>query len=155
MVDRGKNLVLPVGPCLAEATETQTSFGPPKIKKILRKFVHILGPGVQTLLNLFSNPATRANRMEQFLWQEFFNEYNRQASAKPEVGTDTTEYYDQFCKDIPPKDEELEEVLINKYPLYCTTAVTLWNHEGDPTMTFKRKYSITKPIHECTEKFAL
>ncbi|EDV36970.1 uncharacterized protein Dana_GF13224 [Drosophila ananassae] len=134
MVDRGKNLVLPVGPCLAEATETQTSFGPPKIKKIL---------------------PTRANRMEQFLWQEFFNEYNRQASAQPEVGTDTTEYYDQFCKDIPPKDEELEEVLINKYPLYCTTAVTLWNHEGDPTMTFKRKYSITKPIHECTEKFAL
>lgn len=41
MVDRGNNLVLPVGPCLAEATETQTSFGPPKIKKVLRKFVVI------------------------------------------------------------------------------------------------------------------
>ncbi|XP_017125466.1 uncharacterized protein LOC108144836 [Drosophila elegans] len=134
MVDRGNNLVLPVGPCIAELTESKASFAPPKIKKVL---------------------PTRENRMEQFLWQELFAEYNRQASVKVDLGEDRTEYYDQFCKDVPPKNEETEEVLINKYPLYCTTAVTLWNHDGDMTKTFKRKYSITKPIHECTEKFAL
>ncbi|XP_020800535.1 uncharacterized protein LOC110177906 [Drosophila serrata] len=134
MVDRGNNFVLPVGPCSTELTESQTSFGPPKIKKIL---------------------PTRANRMEQFLWQELFAEYNRQASAAVDVTEDRTEYYDQFCKDVAPKDEEAEEVLIQKYPLYCTTAVTLWNEDGDPTKTFKKKYLITRPINECTEKFAL
>lgn len=87
--------------------------------------------------------------MEQFLWQELFAEYNRQASAQVDLGEDRTEYYDQFCKDVPPKNEETEEVLVNKYPLYCTTAVTVWNHEGDFTKTFKRKYSITRPIDLC------
>ncbi|XP_017019898.1 uncharacterized protein [Drosophila kikkawai] len=133
MVDRGNNFVLPVGPCSTELTESQTSFGPPKIKKVL---------------------PTRANRMEQFLWQELFAEYNRQASAPEEVTEDRTEYYDQFCKDVAPKNEEAEEVLTQKYPLYCTTAVTLWNEDGDPTKTFKKSYSITRPINECTEKFA-
>ncbi|KAH8402494.1 hypothetical protein KR009_012392 [Drosophila setifemur] len=133
MVDRGNNLVLPVGPCSTEATETQMSFCPPKIKKVV---------------------STRANRMDKYLWQEMFEEYIRQASAPVDLGENHTEYYDQFCKDSPPKDEEKEEILISKYPLYCTTAVTLWNHKGDPTKTFKRKYAITKPIQECTEKFA-
>ncbi|XP_017077567.1 uncharacterized protein LOC108112256 [Drosophila eugracilis] len=134
MVDRGNNAVLPFGPCSTELTESQVSFAAPKIKKVL---------------------PTRENRMEQFLWQELFAEYNRQASIKVDLGEDRTEYYDQFCKDVPPKNEETEEVLINKYPLYCTAAVTLWNHDGDVTKTFKRKYSITRPINECTEKFAL
>ncbi|KAH8391333.1 hypothetical protein KR200_000189 [Drosophila serrata] len=153
MVDRGNNFVLPVGPCSTELTESQTSFGPPKIKKILRKFLVQLN---QDNIDSFTDiPATRANRMEQFLWQELFAEYNRQASAAVEVTEDRTEYYDQFCKDVAPKDEEAEEVLIQKYPLYCTTAVTLWNEDGDPTKTFKKKYLITRPINECTEKFAL
>lgn len=93
--------------------------------------------------------------MEQFLWQEMYEEYMRQATAPVETTEDRTEYYDQFCKDVAPKNEETVEVLAAKYPLYCTTAVTVWNEEGDATKTFKRNYSITRPINECTEKFAL
>lgn len=39
MVDRGNNFVLPVGPCSAEPTESQVSYGPPKIKKVLRESI--------------------------------------------------------------------------------------------------------------------
>nr|CEF52495.1 hypothetical protein [Drosophila subobscura] len=121
------------GPCPIEFTESQVSYGPPKINKVL---------------------PTRAKRMEQFLWQELFAEYNRKASATEDLGVNTTEYFDVYCKDIPPENEERKETLVNKYPVYCTTAITLWNHDGDPTKTFKKKYLITRPIQECTEKFA-
>lgn len=121
------------GLCPAEITETQRSFGPPCRNKKL---------------------STRANRMEQFLWKEFFDEYNRQNSVKIDLGSDHTEYFEQYCKDKPAEDEELKEVRVNKYPLYCTTAITVWNHEGDITKTFKTKYTISRPLAECTEKFA-
>ncbi|XP_034475757.1 uncharacterized protein LOC117782821 [Drosophila innubila] len=121
------------GPCPAETTETQRSFGPPYRNKKL---------------------ITRANRMEQFLWKEFFDEYNRQSSAKTDLGPDHTEYFEQYCKDKPAEDEERKEVRVNKYPLYCTTAITVWNHEGDITKTFKTKYTVSRPLAECTEKFA-
>ncbi|XP_033248187.1 uncharacterized protein LOC117185805 [Drosophila miranda] len=133
MAEPGKKLPNSRGPCPIEFTESQISYGPPKINKAL---------------------TTRANRIEQFLWQELFDEYNRQASATADLGVSTTEYFDVYCKDIPPVDEERKETLVNKYPVYCTTAITLWNHDGDPTKTFKKKYLITRPIQECTEKFA-
>ncbi|XP_034102587.1 uncharacterized protein LOC117567010 [Drosophila albomicans] len=120
------------GPCPAETTETQRSFGIPYRNKKL---------------------ITRANRMEQFLWQEFFDEYKRQSSVKPDLGPDHTEYFVQYCKDKPVEDEERMEVRVNKYPLYCTSAITVWNHDGDVTKTFKTKYSITRPLAECSEKF--
>lgn len=91
--------------------------------------------------------------MEQYLWKEFLDEYNRQNLVKVDLGPNHTEYFEQFCKDKPPEDEERLEVRINKYPLYCTTAITLWNHEGDVSKTFKVKYSVTRPLAECTEKF--
>ncbi|XP_064552183.1 uncharacterized protein LOC135437982 [Drosophila montana] len=124
--------ILGKGPCPAEITETQESFGTPyRNKKMI----------------------TRANRMEQFLWKECLDEYNRQNSVKEDLGPNHTEYFEQFCKDKPPEDEERLEVRVNKYPLYCTTAITLWNHEGDSSKTFKVKYSVTRPLAECTEKF--
>ncbi|EDW09306.1 uncharacterized protein LOC6579476 [Drosophila mojavensis] len=120
------------GPCIAERTETQESFGVPYRNKIL---------------------TTRANLMKKFLWKELLDEYNRQNLVVPDLGPNHTEYFENFCKDKPPEDEERLELRINKYPLYCTTPITLWNHEGDPTKTFRVKYSITRPLQECTEKF--
>ncbi|EDW85904.1 uncharacterized protein Dwil_GK23309 [Drosophila willistoni] len=120
-------------PCTRELTETQLSFAPPKIKKVM---------------------PTRANRMEQFLWQEMFEEYKRQNAQPVDLGKNQTEYYDQYCKDLPVEDKDRKEVVDNKYPLYCTTAITLWNHDGDATKTFRKSYSITRPIQECSEKFA-
>lgn len=93
--------------------------------------------------------------MKQFLWKELFDEYNRQNLIKPDLGPDHTEYFEQFCKDKPQENEERLESRINKYPLYCTTAITVWNHEGDVSKNFKVKYSRTRPLAECTEKFGL
>lgn len=53
------------------------------------------------------------------------------------------------------EDEERKVIRVNKYPLYCTTAISLWNHDGDITKTFRNKYVITRPLAECREKFAL
>ncbi|XP_030387254.1 uncharacterized protein LOC115633889 [Scaptodrosophila lebanonensis] len=119
--------------CPKGLTEMKYSYNVPKIKKKL---------------------TTRANRMEQFLWKEFYDEYIRQNSIPMVEPKHSTEYNDQYCKEIPSDDVEKKEVLANKYPVYCTTAITLWNHEGDVTKTFKKKYSITRPIAECSEKFA-
>ena len=71
----------------------------------------------------------------------------------PVIKKTQSEYYDQFCKDMPPVDEAAKEAVINRYPLYCTTAITLWNRSGDITKDFKKRYSITRPVHENTEQF--
>ncbi|ALC42324.1 CG14488, partial [Drosophila busckii] len=97
---------------------------------------------------------TRANRMEQFLWQEIFAEYNRQNSMPEVWEPNQTEYFEEFCKDVPPEDADRKEVAINKHPLYCTTAITVWNPDGDATRTFKKIYSMTGPREQCSEKFA-
>ncbi|KAH8415847.1 hypothetical protein KR222_002122 [Zaprionus bogoriensis] len=130
---RDSSNVIGRGPCTAGLTETQSSFGPPYRNKRL---------------------TTRANRIEQFLWQEFFDEYKRQNAIKVDLGPDHTEYFVQYCKDKPAEDEERKLASVNKYPLYCTTAISVWNHDGDITKTFRTKYTITRPLAECAEKFA-
>lgn len=93
--------------------------------------------------------------MEQFLWQEIFAEYQRTYNIKEEPTPDHTEYFVQFCKDRMAEDEERKVIRVNKYPLYCTTAISAYNHDGDITKTFRKKYLITRPLAECREKFAL
>lgn len=93
--------------------------------------------------------------MEQFLWQEIYDEYHRNLNIKVPLTPDHTEYFVQYCKDRMAEDEEQKVIRVNKYPLYCTTAISLWNHDGDITKTFRNKYVITRPLAECREKFAL
>ncbi|XP_075167057.1 uncharacterized protein LOC142239176 [Haematobia irritans] len=97
--------------------------------------------------------ATRSRRYEQFLWQEIYDEYirNNQQSTDDKNEEATTEYFDEFCKNIPAQDAEVKEASINRYPLYATTAISLWNHKGDKD--FKKCYSITRPVQENTEQF--
>ncbi|XP_061397406.1 uncharacterized protein LOC133333091, partial [Musca vetustissima] len=99
--------------------------------------------------------VTRSQRFEQFLWQEIYDEYIRhnERLANGDDDKATTEYFDEFCKDMPPEDMEAKEAIINRYPLYCTTAITLWNNDGDITKDFKKRYSITRPVAENTEQF--
>ncbi|XP_005176539.1 uncharacterized protein LOC101889106 [Musca domestica] len=100
-------------------------------------------------------PVTRTQRFEQFLWQEIYDEYIRHNERLTNVGDDnaTTEYFDEFCKDMPTEDVAAKEAVINRYPLYCTTAITLWNTNGDITKDFKKRYSITRPVEENSEQF--
>lgn len=99
--------------------------------------------------------VTRSKRFEQFLWQELYEEYvrhnERLASRNDEKVA--TEYFDSFCKDMPAEDHDVKEALINHYPLYCTTAITLWNQNGDITKDFRKRYSITRPVQDNTEQF--
>lgn len=99
--------------------------------------------------------ATRSRQFEQFLWRELYDEYirhnDRLMNAKIEKAN--TEYFDEFCKDMPPVDETAKEAVINRYPLYCTSAITLWNYNGDTTKDFKKRYSITRPVQEQNEQF--
>lgn len=71
----------------------------------------------------------------------------------PEIDKIHSEYYEEFCKDLPPEDKAAKEAIINRYPLYCTTAITLWNQTGDITKDFKKRYSITRPVEDQTEQF--
>lgn len=64
MVDRGNNLVLPVGPCSTELTESQASFAPPKIKKVLRKLR--LQYSRTFLIRMVMQP------LEQIAWNSFY-----------------------------------------------------------------------------------
>lgn len=54
---------------------------------------------------------------------------------------------------MPAEDHDVKEAQINRYPLYCTTAITLWNQNGDITKDFRKRYSITKPVQDNTEQF--
>ncbi|XP_037806668.1 uncharacterized protein LOC119600485 [Lucilia sericata] len=99
--------------------------------------------------------ATRSRRFEQFLWQELYDEYIRhnERLMNPQIDKSNSEYYEEFCKDMPPVDEAAKEAVMNRYPLYCTTAITLWNHTGDITKDFKKRYSITRPVEDQIEQF--
>lgn len=54
---------------------------------------------------------------------------------------------------MPAEDEAAKEALMDRYPLYYTRAITLWNHNGDITKDFKKRYVITRPVYEQTEQF--
>ncbi|XP_013108137.1 uncharacterized protein LOC106087590 [Stomoxys calcitrans] len=99
--------------------------------------------------------TTRSKRFEQFLWQELYDEYIRHNQRQTNIADDkaASEYFDEFCKNTPPQDVEAKEAFMNRYPLYCTTAITLWNQYGDVTKDFKKRYSITRPVEENTEQF--
>lgn len=64
-----------------------------------------------------------------------------------------TEYFDEYCKNVVAEDVNTEEELTNRYPLYSTSAITLWNHNGDITKDFKKRYLITRPVECQTEQF--
>ncbi|XP_065368087.1 uncharacterized protein LOC135960672 [Calliphora vicina] len=99
--------------------------------------------------------ATRTRRFEQFLWQELYDEYIRhnERLMNPQIDKSNSEYYDEFCKDMPPVNEAAKEAVMNRHPLYCTTAITLWNQTGDITKDFKKRYSITRPVEDQIEQF--
>ncbi|KAI9576674.1 hypothetical protein GQX74_010656 [Glossina fuscipes] len=63
---------------------------------------------------------TRNKRYEQFLWQELYDEYIRQNERLFNTKSDpaSTEYFDEFCKDMPAEDEAAKEALVDRYPLY-------------------------------------
>lgn len=65
----------------------------------------------------------------------------------------STEYFDEYCKNVVAEDVNAAEELSNRYPLYSTSAITLWNHEGDITKDFKKRYLITRPVYCQTEQF--
>ncbi|XP_053966105.1 uncharacterized protein LOC129245863 [Anastrepha obliqua] len=99
--------------------------------------------------------TTRARCYEQFLWQELYDEYirynDRLVNIKPDKAN--SEYFEEFCKKVPKEDIAKKERLINIYPLYSTSAITLWNNNGDITKDFKKRYTITRPVQEQTEQF--
>lgn len=149
-------------------SETKDNFKRPKLKKPTgiiiidtSSYVHTHVCPIKSVSQLIFIKqlhliqATRGRRFEQFLWQELYDEYMRQNDRlmNPSIEKSNSEYYEQFCKETPAVDEDAKAAAINQYPLYGTVAITLWNHTGDVTKDFKKRYSITRPVHDQTEQF--
>ncbi|XP_055920093.1 uncharacterized protein LOC129951797 [Eupeodes corollae] len=99
-------------------------------------------------------PVTRTKRLEQFLWNEFYEEYIRSKQPSNVIvpfENQITEYTDEYAK-FKRNDKEIDgQILAKDYPLYSNAAITYWNPNGRQS-NFGRTLSISLPTSQQHEQ---